>query len=168
MAGQDGNATYSDPIMLTDALRLFFSFRGRASRGGFWLVSLTWVVLGLFFDYAWRTTGAANVRVGQNHLVDAAFWVPLLVLLVSTFAVAARRLHDRNKGAWWVLVFYVAPPLVQSIASLNDLDSAVMVWMMVLSGVLSLWGLIELGCLAGTRGPNPYGPDPLAPAMEHA
>jgi uncharacterized membrane protein YhaH (DUF805 family) len=27
--------------------------------------------------------------------------------------------------------------------------------------VLSLWGLIELGFLRGTVGPNQYGPDPL-------
>src|SRR5690349_17977431 len=27
-------------------LRLFFSFRGRAGRGGFWLVSLAWLALG--------------------------------------------------------------------------------------------------------------------------
>lgn len=154
--------------MPMNALRLFFSFRGRASRGGFWLVSLTWGVLGLLFDYAWTATGAAKVRVGESHLVDAAFWLPMLVLLVSSFAVAVKRLHDRNKRAWWMLLFYVAPPVIQTLASLTDLDSAVFVWLMALSGVLTLWALIELGCLAGTRGPNRYGPDPLAPASVQA
>ena len=33
------------------------------------------------------------------------------------------------------------------------------------SFVISIWGLVELGFLRGTVGPNPYGPDPLqAPA----
>ena len=150
--------------MPMNALRLFFSLHGRASRGDFWLVSLTWVVLGLLFDTAWTATGAADVQVGTNHLVDAAFWLPMLVLFVSSFAIAIKRLHDRNKRAWWVLLFYVAPPVIQALAPLTDLDSAVFVWLMVLSGVLTLWALIELGCLAGTRGPNRYGPDPLDPA----
>ena len=154
--------------MPMNALRLFFSFRGRAGRGGFWLVSLTWGVLGLLFDYAWTATGAAKVQVGENHLVDAAFWLPMLVLLVSSFAVAVKRLHDRNKRAWWLLPFYVAAPVIQTLAPIDDLDSAVTVWLMVLSGVITLWALIELGCLAGTRGPNRYGPDPRAPAASPA
>src|SRR5262249_17776086 len=64
-------------------LRLFFSFRGRASRGGFWLVSLTWGVLGFVLDYVWSVTDAKNVQIGENHVVDAAFVLPLLTLLVS-------------------------------------------------------------------------------------
>ena len=31
------------------------------------------------------------------------------------------------------------------------------------SFVISIWGLVELGFLRGTVGPNPYGPDPLQP-----
>jgi uncharacterized membrane protein YhaH (DUF805 family) len=154
--------------MLTDLPRLFFSFRGRANRARFWLVSLTWGVLGLVFDAVWTTTGAAQVPVGRNHLVDVAFVLPMIVMLVSCVAIGARRLHDRNKSAWLLLLFYLAPPILQAIAPLGDLDSAVVVGLMVLSGALSLWALIDLGCLRGTRGPNRYGADPLAPAMEHA
>ena len=29
--------------------------------------------------------------------------------------------------------------------------------------VISIWALVELGCLRGTIGQNKYGPDPLAP-----
>jgi len=165
----DRNATAFQPAMLADMPRLFFSFRGRANRAAFWLVSLTWGVLGLAFDAIWSATGAAQVPVGRNHLVDAAFVLPLLVMLVSCIAIGIKRLHDRNKHAWWVLLCYVAPPLLQSIAPLNELEAAPMVVLMVLSGALSLWALIELGCLRGTRGPNRFGPDPLlAPAPEHA
>ena len=155
--------------MLTNMPRLFFSFRGRAGRAGFWLVSLSWGVLGLVFDAIWSATGAAQVPVGRNHLVDVAFALPMLVMVASCVAIGAKRLHDRNRSAWWLLPFYVAPPVLQAIAPLYDLESAVLVWLMVLSGALSLWALIELGCLRGTRGPNRFGPDPLlAPATEHA
>jgi uncharacterized membrane protein YhaH (DUF805 family) len=155
--------------MLTNTPGLFFSFRGRAGRAGFWLVSLTWGVLGLVFDAIWSATGAAQVPVGRNHVVDVAFALPFLVMLVSCVAIAIKRLHDRNKSAWWVLLFYVAPPVLQAIAPLYDLEPALTVCLMVLSGALSLWALIELGCLRGTRGPNRHGPDPLlAPAPEPA
>jgi uncharacterized membrane protein YhaH (DUF805 family) len=155
--------------MLTNVPRLFFSFRGRAGRAGFWLVSLTWGVLGLVFDSIWSATGAAEVQVGRDHFVDVAFALPMLVMLVSCVAIGVKRLHDRNKGAWWILLFYVAPPVLQAVAPLYDLESAVMVWLMVLSGALSVWALIELGCLRGTRGLNRYGPDPLlTPAAEPA
>jgi uncharacterized membrane protein YhaH (DUF805 family) len=150
--------------MLTNMPRLFFSFRGRAGRAAFWLVSLTWGVLGLGFDAIWSATGAAQVQVGRNHFVDVAFALPLLVMLVSCVAIAVKRLHDRNRSAWWILLFYVAPPVLQAIAPLDALESVVMVSLMILSGALSLWALIELGCLRGTRGPNRHGPDPLAPA----
>ncbi len=155
--------------MLTNVPRLFLSFRGRAGRAGFWLVSLTWGVLGLVFDAIWSATGAAEVQVGRDHFVDVAFALPMLVMLISCVAIGAKRLHDRNKSAWWILLFYVAPPVLQAVAPLYDLESAVMVWLMVLSGALSVWALIELGCLRGTRGPNRYGPDPLlTPAAELA
>lgn len=155
--------------MLTNIPRLFFSFRGRAGRAAFWLVSLTWGVLGLAFDAIWSATGAAEVQVGRNHFVDIAFALPMLAMLISCVAIGIKRLHDRNKRAWWMLLFYLAPPLLQSIAPLNELEAALMVSLMVLSGALSVWALIELGCLRGTRGPNRFGPDPLlAPAPEHA
>ena len=146
-------------------LRLFFSFRGRAGRASFWLVSLAWVVLSLIFGVVWSATGAADVQVGHDRRVDAAFGLWMLVLLASGLAIAVKRLHDRNKPAWWLLLFYVAPPAIETIAELNDLDSAATVWLMVLSGALSLWALLDLGCLRGTRGPNRYGPDPLLPEM---
>jgi uncharacterized membrane protein YhaH (DUF805 family) len=162
----DRHATLAD---LTNMPRLFFSFHGRAGRAAFWLVALTWGVLGLAFDAIWSGTGAAQVPVGGNHFVDAAFAAPLLVMLVSCVAIAIKRLHDRNKRAWWLLPFYVAPPVLQAIAPLDPLESALMVALMVLSGILSLWALVELGCLRGTHGPNRYGPDPLlAPAPEPA
>ena len=150
-------------------LKLFFSFRGRAGRAGFWIVSLTWGVLGNVLFYAWQESGVPEVPVGRNHLVDAA---PMLVLmlvlllppLVSCVAVCVTRLHDRNKSAEWLLLFGFCPALLQTIASLNNLDSALMVWLMVLSGAITVWGLVELGCLRGTVGPNDYGPGPLVEA----
>ncbi len=92
----------------------------------------------------------------------------MLTMFISCVAVGVTRLHDRNRGAWWTLLFYLAPPVMQTIASSYDLDAAVTVALMVLSGALSVWALIELGCLAGTPGRNRYGPNPLAPETADA
>jgi len=81
-------------------------------------------------------------------------------LLASCFAIGVTRLHDRNKSAWWLLLFYFCPPILETLASLNVLDSA-MVLLNILSLAITLWAFVELGFLRGTFGPNLYGPDPM-------
>ncbi len=63
--------------------------------------------------------------------------VVFLVLLVPTCMLSIKRCHDRNRSGWFVLVGLI--PLLGS-----------------------LWILIDLGFLPGTRGTNRFGPDPLA------
>jgi uncharacterized membrane protein YhaH (DUF805 family) len=60
------------------------------------------------------------------------FWI-----LWPSLAVQAKRWHDINKSALWLLinVIPIAGPL---------------------------WALIENGFIPDTNGPNRYGPDPLA------
>jgi uncharacterized membrane protein YhaH (DUF805 family) len=67
---------------------------------------------------------------------DADFAVNL-VLLWPIIAVMAKRWHDRDRSGWWVLVLLL--PVVG--------------W---------IWALVVNGCLRGTVGPNPHGPDPLS------
>jgi hypothetical protein len=52
----------------------------------------------------------------------------------------AKRWHDRDKSAWWVLVYFI--PIIG--------------W---------LWSFIVAGFLRGTSGYNRFGPDPLAPHL---
>ena len=130
---------------------LLFSFHGRVSRMPYWLVSLAILfAIGLV---------VALLAVG-GFLQSAA---PLLVLLLPLIwiglALAAKRLHDRNKSAWWLVVFYVLPGIMDAIGSgAGEAEIA----FSIASFGLSIWALIELGFLRGTIGPNDYGPDPLA------
>ena len=79
---------------------------------------------------------------------------------ISGFAIGIKRLHDRDKSGWWILLFYVAPSVLGGIA--NTCEQAVGSFVFgVASFAISIWGLVELGFLRGTVGPNPYGPDPL-------
>jgi uncharacterized membrane protein YhaH (DUF805 family) len=145
-----------------DWLKLFFSFRGRVNRAGFWTVSVTWFVLGEVLNYIWTASGTAEIPFSRDVVVDAAFIAAALPALASCLAVCVTRLHDRNKSAGWLVPFVFCPPLIEVIASLNDLAAALMVALMVLAGALSLWAFVELGLLRGTAGANAYGPDPLA------
>lgn len=88
-----------------------------------------------------------------------------LTLLVAGLAVAAKRLHDRDKSAWWLLVFYLLPGVLAGVGA--GVTLATGWWFGIgLFGAaafgISIWAIIELGCLRGTVGPNQYGPDPLA------
>ena len=60
-----------------------------------------------------------------------------LITIYFALAVYAKRWHDRDKSGWWTLIVLV--PFIGAI-----------------------WLLVECGILEGTRGPNRFGPDPLA------
>jgi uncharacterized membrane protein YhaH (DUF805 family) len=87
------------------------------------------------------------------------FLIVLIVyipLIVSGVFVGIKRLHDRDKSGWWLLLFYLVPAL------LNEMSNTSMLFSLA-SLAISIWAFVELGCLRGTAGPNKYGPDPLAP-----
>src|SRR5262249_49812879 len=71
------------------------------------------------------------------------FLIATMPLVLAGFcmwlAVAAKRCHDRDRSAWFLLILLV-PYLGQ------------------------IWLLIELAFLRGTPGPNRFGSDPLAKA----
>jgi uncharacterized membrane protein YhaH (DUF805 family) len=130
---------------------LLFSFRGRVNRMPYWLVSLAMMI----------AMGAVLAMLAVGGFLESA--APLLILLVPLIwigtALAVRRLHDRNKSAWWLIIFYVLPGIMESIGrAAGDAEIA----FSIASLGLSIWALVELGFLRGTIGPNHYGPDPLA------
>lgn len=96
------------------------------------------------------------------------FLTLVIVSWISAFAIGVKRLHDRNKNGWLIVLFYVVPSILAGIA--NASKHAVASSLLGLASfVISIWGLVELGFLRGTVGPNPYGPDPLqAPAAAAA
>ena len=166
-----------------------FSFSGRINRAKMWLYLLL-VVLYICAAVAAvvATIGAQNIAAafqgkaefptlfanpalppvfGLLGLVDLAFiWIAL--------AVTTKRLHDRNKSAWWLLVF-VGLPFVLGIARfalvIGGMHHGAPFVMMnnpaatLLGGasaIIQLWAFVELYILRGTEGDNRYGPDPLA------
>lgn len=109
---------------------LLFSFSGRISRSQFWLGYFIQLV-GLGFGYLCLIYGQVN----QNIIALVGSLVVFLPLIWVGLSVMAKRYHDRDKSAWWILIGLI--PIVGGI-----------------------WQLIELGMLKGTEGSNDYGPDP--------
>jgi uncharacterized membrane protein YhaH (DUF805 family) len=83
----------------------------------------------------------------------------------ASLASSVKRLHDREKSGWWLLIWYIAPAVLVGIgAVIGDIAASVS---FIAALAFYIWMFVELGCLKGTTGPNMYGPDPL-PAEAHA
>jgi uncharacterized membrane protein YhaH (DUF805 family) len=142
-----------------------FSSNGRLSRAPYWLANIGLIVGGL-------VSGLIAAAIYWHSVAPStAVGVILLTILVFStlswigFTLAIKRLHDRDKSAWWVLLFYVAPSILEFVE--NSVDSAGSMPSLIGFGI-TIWGLIELGCLRGTTGENKYGPDPLQLQRSHS
>ena len=139
-----------------------FSFSGRTGRLHYWQVSLALEVMaGL--PYCLFLFLAITLRVGA---LAGLGLIALVVTLPAYVAVSFRRLHDRNKCAWWWLVFF-GPLITADVMAAsarargNGLTPALALFMLA-SLIPWLWGTIELGFIRGTKGANRFGPDPYA------
>jgi uncharacterized membrane protein YhaH (DUF805 family) len=149
---------------------LLFSFRGRINRAKYWLATLiyigAWLLFGLVVSIVMtgvRAT-AADALTGAGLILVALGIIFLVGGIWSGFAVAIKRLHDREKSGWWLLLFWVAPGLLNAIAGswANGGGMAFPILIGLVGIAISIWGFVEIACLKGTTGPNSYGPDPLA------
>jgi uncharacterized membrane protein YhaH (DUF805 family) len=147
-----------------DWTTLLFSFNGRINRGKYWLAILIYVVVWVVFivgGLIWL--GGMNI----DNLFSLAgagllLWLIAIIFLIagtwSGLAVGAKRLHDRDKSGWWVLLFWFGPSIFGSWQAAT-LDGGFI--LSLVAAAIAIWAFVELGCLRGTPGPNQYGPDPL-------
>ena len=147
--------------------KILFSFEGRIGRRLYWLAMLALIVALLVLTFAPFLLNNENVAVLMVALASQFLW---LLSLWPMLAVGSKRLHDRNKSGWWLLVFWLLPFALFcggfSIYFFDDPrtgrsgDFATGSILIFASLPLALWGIVELGILPGTKGPNPYGADP--------
>lgn len=113
---------------IQSGFRNYANFRGRAARSEYWYWVLFAVLLALvarFIDYA----------IGFHTGAGIFSAIGGLAVLLPDIAVGARRLHDRDKSGWFLLLGLI--PLIGSI-------------------ILLVWF-----CRRGTVGANRFGEDPL-------
>lgn len=125
---------------MSDGIPELFSIRGRIGRATWWGVTLASWIFTAILDALFIAILDVLPEESEVSLLIAlviALVGAVFILWVST-AAHIKRWHDRNKSGWMVLILLI--PVLGA-----------------------LWSLIELGFLRGTKGPNRFGPDPLAP-----
>lgn len=128
---------------------LLFGFDGRINRAKYWLAVAVYFVVMLI---------AIGLMFALHGMIGMVLMgIIYIVMIVSGIAVGIKRLHDCDKSGWWLLVFYLLPGLLSGAAMSMD-DSIIL---NLLSFAVSIWGLVQLGFLRGTVGPNRFGPDPI-------
>ncbi|HET7334113.1 MAG TPA: DUF805 domain-containing protein [Rhizomicrobium sp.] len=182
-----------------------FGFSGRINRAKIWLfILLTIVAQAIFFALLWPLAGFSFLGIWHAHdnpaaaifgglsgasagLLTIGFYV---AVFIAGLAVTVKRLHDRNKSAWWLIIFYVLPwalnmralstyrtgfhnfglhndgPFTNIAMHMGSSMSTTMGLqgglLSALAFVLTVWAFVELYLLRGTIGDNRFGPDPLA------
>lgn len=136
---------------MQEAVQLYFknyvNFQGRSRRAEYWWPALVNLII------SWTLTGI-SILLGGGFEAYASFslnmigWVFYglatlwgLIVFLPGLSVTVRRLHDRDMSGWWILGFIVG--LIIPIVNL--------VVMIV---------YIVIMAMAGTVGPNKFGPDP--------
>ena len=134
------------PLTLKQKL---WGFQGRISRKGYWGYG---VLVGLLFSipfsiaygimltsiFALSESGEPDISAFSTTAIICGI-IMLLTAVPMTwhgYAVIIKRFHDRGKSGWWSLIALI--PYVGGI-----------------------WLFVECGCLAGDKGRNQYGDDPL-------
>jgi uncharacterized membrane protein YhaH (DUF805 family) len=148
---------------------LLFGYQGRIDRAKYWLAVLVYsVAYFVAYSLAYFVAWIIGFSSASNVLTPLLLGV---VALVSIF-VTTRRLHDRNKSGWWLLVFCFASSLlaitgidIASVAKATFSIVPIIIGSLFLMSAFAviIWAFVELFCLPGTVGPNRYGPDLLAP-----
>jgi uncharacterized membrane protein YhaH (DUF805 family) len=105
---------------------------------------------------AWRALSLAKLPM---VLVKAAGMALFLWIFVAT---SVKRLHDRDKSAWWMVPFFALPNLYNHFSDRLP-DSYFMLIPSLIMFVLMMWGFVELYFLRGSRKTNRFGPNPLLP-----
>lgn len=161
-----------------------FGFQGRINRAKLWLFLLVVIVIEVVYftmiSMMFGMTIFTAMMAGGGHagaalaggasilifaLISCAIFI---VILIAAIAVTVKRLHDRDKSAIWLLVFWLLPAVLNmiGIASSPGEASGGRGAVALICGLASLgiaiWAFVELYCLRGTVGDNRFGPDPLA------
>lgn len=118
---------------------LYLTFSGRINRQKYILASLPLFALGILAAIIDASTGSVLVQLGPVTYGPAQS-LAFLILLVPGLALGIKRLHDRNRTGWLILLAYVP--------------------------IVNIWIAIELLFLKGTAGSNRYGQDPLAATLQ--
>jgi uncharacterized membrane protein YhaH (DUF805 family) len=119
------------PEAIKSGFSNYVTFRGRAVRSEYWY----WALFVTIASLVALTIDSAILGYSPGGATPITGIFDLVTCLPS-IAMAARRLHDMDRTAWWLLLTFTG----------------------IGTFVLIIWF-----CFRGTQGPNRFGPD-LTPA----
>lgn len=112
-----------------NVLRNYFGFGGRARRKEYWMFILVNSVLIMVLGIVDKILGWEGSS-GEGILTA----IYSVLVLIPSWAVLFRRLHDTDRSAWWLLLLLI--PIIG--------------WLIILI----------FNCQSGTPGENRFGQDP--------
>src|ERR1700731_1582922 len=81
---------------------LLFSFRGRINRAKYWLPVLVFLIVDI-------PLGLVGWVLSNGEAFQILSSVVNLGVFISGIAVCIKRLHDRDRSGWWLMLFYFGP-----------------------------------------------------------
>ncbi|MEP6880350.1 MAG: DUF805 domain-containing protein [Dokdonella sp.] len=120
---------------------LLFSFEGRVGRGPYWMYFVVMLVVfgGLSALSMMALVNAENPS-SAGGMASLPMMIAMLVMIWPSLAILAKRWHDVDKSAWWILIAFVP----------------------VVGGLIAL---VFNGFIAGTPGANRFGPAPAGASV---
>jgi uncharacterized membrane protein YhaH (DUF805 family) len=152
---------------MEDFFEFMFGASGRINRAKYWVSVFKYSLAGLLVVVILFT--AAGIAAPLFIIMVVLTLIPWLLW---GFAITTERLHDRDKSAWWLVLFYLVPGLLGQLAKTAWFGGAAGIalhYILALAAfALTIWGFVEIGCLRGTAGSNTYGTDPLLQAKRQS
>jgi uncharacterized membrane protein YhaH (DUF805 family) len=123
------------------AWRRYAQFHGRSPRREYWVFTLVNAAIFLVLFLAGAGFSMVNHAEtgGITYILSTLYF---LAVFIPSISCTVRRLHDMNKSGWWILISLI----------------------FIIGGV----ALLVMLAFEGTRGNNPYGPDPRVHARAAA
>ena len=97
------------------AVKKYAVFAGRARRKEFWFFYLFYVIFALAAASVDSVLGT-EYSVAETASIGLFSSVFVIAMMLPTFAVLARRLHDIGRSGWWILIGLI--PIIGAIVLL--------------------------------------------------
>jgi uncharacterized membrane protein YhaH (DUF805 family) len=110
-------------------------------------------------NYNPPTDTITNRTIVGFVLLGIASLVWIVTIVGGLVSTGVRRLHDRGKSGWWLILYYFAPDRLLTETSFWHGPALIIP---IAAGAVLIWGFVDLGVLRGDPADNAFGPNPLS------
>lgn len=170
-------------------LQNLMGFDGRIGRQSWWISMIILVVASiiLYFILSAIMGTGFTAMMDPQKMLEPGFMESLMqkagiqqlisiaILGYPVLSAMSKRLNDRDRPGWFKWLFLAPSVLGALLAALGmaytttdvggvqmPSQTTLMMIVSLLTLAVGIWGLVEMGFLKGTDGPNQHGPDPVA------